>query len=122
MLWRLDGSPVLLDWSGAVIGPPAVDVAVLLVSLAFRGAARIEPSQLLRTYASLLQRYGVETGLDEVTRTAALALRVQIRGMIGWAGAVRTPPDKGRKLALRTDSSGRVLAGIRWLDARPGHV
>ncbi|MDJ0953292.1 MAG: aminoglycoside phosphotransferase family protein [Acidimicrobiia bacterium] len=119
ILWRADGSPVLLDWSGAAIGPPAVDVAVLLVSLAFRNDAPIDPDQLLARYASSLQRYGVDAGLDEITRTAALALRIQIRGMIGWAGAVRTPPDAGRKLALRNDYSGRVLAGIRWLDARP---
>ncbi len=38
------------------------------------------------------------------------------RRMVGWAGLVEEEPAEGRKLALRGDSVGRVLAAIRWLD------
>jgi aminoglycoside phosphotransferase (APT) family kinase protein len=53
ILWRLDGSAVILDWCNAAIGPPAVDRAGLLnegvepqarrfaVSNAFYGSARL---------------------------------------------------------------------------------
>jgi aminoglycoside phosphotransferase (APT) family kinase protein len=116
VLWRPDGSPVLLDWSGARIAPPAIDVAGLLMSLAMCADAPLGPDQLLIEYVAALGRHGRSVAVEEVGRTAALALKLSIRGMVGWAGLVEEEPAEGRKLALRGDSVGRVLAAIRWLD------
>jgi len=115
-LWRPDGTPVLLDWSGAVVGPPALDVAVLLTTLALRSEAPIRPGELLATYAATRRRLGVEADLEQVTFTASLALRRLIRGLVGWAGYPDSP-SAGRSLAIRDDSVGRVLAGLDWLDS-----
>lgn len=117
VLWRDDGSPVLIDWSGAEIGPPAIDLAVLLTSLTFRANPPLEPEELLARYADESSAAGVPTTVTAVTASARRALVPHLRGMVGWVGIRATPAPVGRHAALRDVAAGRVVAALRWLGA-----
>lgn len=117
MLWRPDGRPALLDWSGAVQAPPSLDVAVLLMSLAFRDDPPMQPAEVLALYRTTLEAHNVTPPPDQ-THSASLGLRPLMRGMVGWAGSSPAEPDTGRKLALRDASVGRVLRALAWIDAQ----
>lgn len=115
VLWRADGRPVLIDWSGAGIGPAAIDVAVLLTSLTFRTNPPLGPEELLEWYTEELTAAGVPVTAAEVAGTARLALVARLRGMVGWAGIREHPEPAGRYAAVRDVAPGRVVAGLRWL-------
>lgn len=117
MLWRADARPVLLDWSGAVQAPPSLDVAVLLMSLAFRDDPPMQPAEVLALYRTTLEAHDVTPPPDQ-THSASLGLRPLMRGMAGWAGSTPAEPDTGRKLALRDASVGRVLRALAWIDGQ----
>jgi thiamine kinase-like enzyme len=84
VLWRRDGTAVLLDWSTAAIGPPAVDLVRCLVEgMATPSTAR----RLLGAYADELRRQGV-TAVDAAQLRGAMrmALPALVQGAVGWAG------------------------------------
>ncbi len=117
-LWRLDGSLVLLDWSGAVIGPPSVDVAVLLLDHAFSTGARLEPAAVLSGYRSARERSGAVADPDQIERGAAMGLLLAIRGVIGWSGRQEESPPTQRMFALRDQALLSATAALRWIDGR----
>lgn len=116
LLWRIDGSPVLLDWSGAVIGPPAVDLAVLVMSLSLGEQSPMRPADVISSYTAALNRHGVSRHAARVSEMTSLGLKPLMRGLIGWAGYPGEDP-QGRQLALRDDAVSRVIAGLEWLDS-----
>jgi thiamine kinase-like enzyme len=84
VLWRPDGTAVLLDWSTAAIGPPAVD---LVRSLVEGMAAPSTAGPLLEAYADELRRQGVTAGDAAELRVAMrIALPALVQGAVGWAG------------------------------------
>ncbi len=108
VLWRPDGSPVLLDWATARVTHPAHDVAALLMSLAFRRRSALEPAEVLASYPHRLD--------PDALVGALLAL---VRGMVGWLGLPDEPPMAGRWPSLRAGAAVAVAAALRWLDAQP---
>ncbi len=102
ILWRPDDSPVLLDWSGAVIGPPSVDLAVLMMSLALDERSPLQPEEAIATYSGALQRRGAPVSETVVAEMAAFGLRHLLRGLIGWAGFPGEDPQDRRLPCVTT--------------------
>lgn len=116
VLWRPSGTPVLLDWSGAVIGPPGVDVSVLLLDLAFGAGPSLSPEELLSTYHEVVVGSVVTVERHTVGHTGRLALFPLLQGIVGWAGRVDDPPPTGRSRALRDHSIAAAVRALTWLD------
>ena len=117
VLWRPDGSAVLLDWCNAAIGPPVIDLARFLSE----GVVAESSSALVHAYVAELQRRGIETGAAEVTvaeMTVALpfALPCLLQGAVGWAGREDLPshgrPARVCENGLRV-AIGRVVTDDR---------
>jgi hypothetical protein len=82
VLWRSDGTAVLLDWCDAAIGPPSADLARFLSE----GIdARSRPA-LVETYVQELRISGADGVLTEVDTSLELALLHLLQSAIGWAG------------------------------------
>jgi pimeloyl-ACP methyl ester carboxylesterase/thiamine kinase-like enzyme len=87
VLWRADGSAVLLDWCNAAIGPPVVDVARFLTEGVVRSSEPERLEGLLLTYREELEVLGAApVGLNELKLRFALALRPLLQSVVGWAG------------------------------------
>jgi thiamine kinase-like enzyme len=82
VLWRRDGTAVLLDWCNAAIGPPAVDLARFFVEGVVDASQPEGASALMSTYAEERAR----AGPIELHSGFALALPALLQGAIGWAG------------------------------------
>jgi hypothetical protein len=82
VLWRPDGTAVLLDWCDAAIGPPVAD----LVRFLSEGVEAEQRSVLISAYVHELQSNGVEIALAEVTAALPLALLPLVQSAVGWAG------------------------------------
>jgi thiamine kinase-like enzyme len=106
VLWRPGGDAVLVDWSQAAIGPPAVDLTrVLVEGVATPGTA-----------APLVSRYLDELGrgtAPELREAMALALTPLVQGGVAWAGREDLERD-GRPAALCENMLRGVL---EWFDA-----
>jgi hypothetical protein len=114
ILWRPNGLAVLVDWAGAVIGPPAVDVARFLVEGPPGAAADAGRSRaLIGTYERALEERGVSR-LDASTVAMGVdqAMLLLAQGVIGWAGRPDPDPPSPRMAALR-ENALRNVAG--WL-------
>jgi Ser/Thr protein kinase RdoA (MazF antagonist) len=108
VLWSGD-DPVFIDWEGAMVGPPEVDVARLLIE----GMTPVQYGQFgsaaLSTYQEALFRTGrAEGGIDD-TRVAAAALR-SLAGIVGWIGGAEVPPPGGRTRLLGDNALRAALA------------
>jgi hypothetical protein len=113
-LWRPDGRAVLLDWSGAVIGPPAVDVARFIVEGPSGITGDVEQSVvLIGAYREELEAWGVSSS-DAATASIAVdqAMLPLAQGIIGWAGRPESEPPGPRMAALRENALRKVAA---WL-------
>jgi hypothetical protein len=116
VVWRADASAVLLDWCGAAIRPPAIDLVRLLLEGLANGARLVERRNLLvETAIAELASRGVG-GVDEVVlgRWLELAAAPLIQGVIGWAGRPDDGPTPGRMPALGEQACRSVVA---WLSA-----
>jgi hypothetical protein len=116
VLWRLDGSAVILDWAGAVIGPPAVDAVRFLVE-GPRGLAA-EPDRarrLIETYEVELRSLGMpEEAIVRIRAAFHDAMLPLAQGIVGWAGRPERTKPELRISALRENALRNVIA---WLDA-----
>lgn len=98
VLWS-EGDPVFVDWEGAMVGPPEVDVARLLIE-------GMTPAQYGELGASALQAYrnslsrtgGAGRDIDDA-RLAAATLR-SLAGIVGWIGGEEKPPPGRRTRRL----------------------
>jgi hypothetical protein len=111
-LWRPDGRAVLLDWSGAVIGPPAVDVARFIVEGPSGITGDVEQGVvLIGPYREELEAWGVSSS-DAATVSIAVdqAMLPLAQGIIGWAGRPESDPPGPRMAALRENALRHVAA------------
>lgn len=115
-LWRLDGRLVMLDWSNAMIAPPAIDVAVLLSSLSFREVAPLSSEEVLTKYIAALSEHGLDAADDEIRHNAEAAVRILIRGSIGWASKAGNRGVSARMLELQGQAVARTKSALCWLD------
>jgi len=115
VLWRPDGSAVLLDWSNARLGPIGFDLAVLVSSSCFGQAPAFrDPAGVLDAY----ERAGPRTiDSDQLRHRVAQALTVQLRGALGWLARDDLTGVHPREVALRLAGIDRVNRGFDWLDA-----
>jgi hypothetical protein len=114
ILWRPDGRAVLLDWAGAVIGPPSVDAARFLIE----GPPGLSADEgrsvaIIEIYQRELEEQGVSRS---VATTASIAVGQAIlplaQSIIGWAGRPDSESPGPRMAALR-ENALRNMAG--WL-------
>jgi hypothetical protein len=82
VLWRPDGTAVLLDWSNAAIGPPIADVARFLSEGVDAGSR----AGLVDAYVRERQRTGSDTDLADVSSSLHWALLPLLQSAVGWAG------------------------------------
>jgi aminoglycoside phosphotransferase (APT) family kinase protein len=119
VLWRPDGSAVIVDWAGSAIGPPAVDVSRFLIE-GPRGLA-MDPARarsLIDAYEAELRRLGIAEAAAGGTRAGIQdALLVHAQGIVGWAGRPQSEPSTSRLAALRENALVNTLA---WLDRTSG--
>lgn len=115
-LWRPDGRLMMLDWSNAMIAPPAIDVAVLLSTLSFRVDAPLSVHDVLAEYDGALSENGLEPDDVAIRSNAEAAVRLLIRGSIGWAGTTAVRSSSKRMLELRAQAVARTRSALRWLD------
>lgn len=116
VLWRPSGEAVVLDWATAGIGPPAFDVAVLLMSLAMGPAPALAPQATIESYQAEITRHGTDAESRHVTtETVRLALRQLIQGMIGFVGLPTEPPEPRTRL-LRDHAATSTVRALAWID------
>jgi len=106
----------MLDWSNAMIAPPAIDVAVLLFSLSFRAAAPLSAEDVSTEYRAALSVSGLDLDEGEIRQDAEAAVRLLIRGSIGWAGTTAVRSVSARMLELQAQVAARTRSALRWLD------
>ena len=110
VLWRPDGSPVLLDWSNSAIGPPVTDLIPLL-DVEIPG----EPGWAISTYTTALVENGVTISEKAIEEWLRFDIRLFVRGIVGFAG-LPGEPEQIRLADWRDrilDVSGSALA---WVD------
>jgi thiamine kinase-like enzyme len=110
VLFRPDGTAVLLDWSGPVVGPPAVDLTRMLTEGFDAGAREELAVALVDAYARELTGRGVALDADELWPALAAALALLVQTAVGWAAreVEREPVDRLR--ALQESLLRRTLA------------
>ena len=87
ILFRPDGSAVLLDGCNAAIGSPVVDVARFLIEGVVTPLQPERLASLLSVYVEELRKRGVTgVGSSEVESGFALALLPLLQAAVGWAG------------------------------------
>jgi aminoglycoside phosphotransferase (APT) family kinase protein len=96
VLFRPDGTPVILDWPDAALGPAAVDVAHLLVeALTVEGRRAREEALLARWCAAAASRgvrgYGPARLREDVDRAGVVFLGAIVRTVA--KGPPSPPPD-----------------------------
>lgn len=101
VLFRPDGTAVLLDWSGAVIGPPAVDVARILTEGVDTGARQERASDLVSAYADELARAGVLVMLEDLWGSLSNGLALLLQAAIDWAAREENREPRTRMRALQ---------------------
>jgi len=114
IVWRADGSAVLLDWAGAVIGPPAVDAARFLVEGPTGLAADPERRmRLIGAYSRELTERGVPSSdVAAIPTSVGQAMLPLVQGIVGWAGRPEEEPI-GRRMAALRENALRSVVG--WL-------
>jgi aminoglycoside phosphotransferase (APT) family kinase protein len=86
LLFRPDGTPVVLDWARVSLGPAALDVAGSQIRRRGPGGHRANGRAFALQYAEALRARGVAGyGVDRVEADAAAAAAVQLAGTIRWA-------------------------------------
>jgi hypothetical protein len=102
VLFRQDGTAVLIDWSGASVGPPAVDVARLLTEGLDAGANLGRARKLLSAYVEELDVNGITNfGTDDLSRKLSDGLEVLLQSAVGWAGSNEKREPRVRMQALQ---------------------
>ena len=96
VLWRPDGTAVLLDWCNAAIGPPAVDLVRLLTDGIDAGSRPERAAALVSTYKDELESTGVPDVGD-----IDLPVATVVQSAVEWAGRPQEREPEGRTAAVR---------------------
>lgn len=115
VLWRPDGSAVLLDWCGAAIGPPAVDLARCLTEGIDAGSHPERAEALLSAYTHELRLGGCSASVADSRAALALGLVPLLQSAIAWAGRPGDRAAEARTGALRENLLRSVCA---WIESR----
>jgi thiamine kinase-like enzyme len=123
VLFRPEDDAVLLDWSGAAIGPPAVDLARLLTEGVNAGWREDLAAELVSAYASELARGGVTVVIEDLWDALSKSLALLVQAAVGWAAREEDRPPVARMRALQEQLLRSVFA---WASneqmTKPGHV
>jgi Ser/Thr protein kinase RdoA (MazF antagonist) len=100
VLFRPDGTAVLLDWSGVVVGPPTVDLARVLTEGVDAGARPELAERLVAAYTDELGTHGVRLEADDVRAAVKAAVVLLVQTAVAWAARepVEEPVERARKL------------------------
>lgn len=104
VLFPAAGPPYVIDWQSAAVGPPAVDVARLLVECLTAEQQRAFGDAAVERYLARLAEAGIDrqTALRrEIEQAAVLAMA----GVVNWLGATPRPDPPGS----RREALGRNL-------------
>jgi hypothetical protein len=82
VLVRPDGSPVVIDWAQAALGPGVVDVVRFLVEGVTAQTRRAHERSLLDRYLGALTRRGIDYEMNRLLEDASDALTVLFAGAI----------------------------------------
>ena len=110
VLWRPDGSPVLLDWSNAAIGPPVTDLIPLL-GVKTPG----EPEWAIRAYNAALSDNGVTVANKVIEEWLKLDIRLLVRGIVGFSG-LPGEPEQPRLADWRDRTLEAAKYSLAWID------
>jgi len=117
VLFAPDGTPVVIDWTHAAIGPGAVDVVRLLVEGLTPAARRALEGRLLARYVDALAARGVEHRLADLDAEVDDALVVALAAAIRWKEP--GPGSPARLVPIIENLVGNVASAIADRAARP---
>lgn len=103
VLFRRDGTAVLLDWSGAMVGPPALDLARLLTEGVNAGDQVKLARDLVSAYARELARSRTDTTIGDLWDAMSNGLALLTQAAISWAARDETRPPQKRMQALQAN-------------------
>ena len=99
LLFR-NGSPILLDWANAGVGPIAADLAGVFHGGLTADQFRAFGDDALTAYIDGMEHRGVAIHETTLRPQIARALQMVLRGMTGWLGGEKPHPAGSRKLEL----------------------
>jgi len=123
VLFRLDGTAVLLDWSGAVIGPAAVDLARFLTEGVNAGARSELASDLIAAYANELAAGGAEALIGDPWGALSDGLAPLVQAAIAWAAHHE---DRQPRIRMRALQENLLRSVCVWVSnehmTKPGQI
>lgn len=112
VLFRPDGTAMLLDWSGASIGPAAVDLARLLTEGVDAGAQSELATDLVAAYRNELDAGGAEALIGDPWDALSDGLAPLVQAAIAWAARDETREPQARMQALQENLLRSVCAWV----------
>lgn len=103
VLFRPDGRAVLLDWSGAAIGPAAVDLARVLTEGVNAGDRSERAGDLIVAYVNQLDAGGAEAMIGDPWAALSDGLAPLVQAAIAWAARDETREPRTRMRALQAN-------------------
>lgn len=123
VLFRPGGAAVLLDWSGAAIGPAAVDLARLLTEGVNAGARSERATDLIAAYANELAAGEADATIGDPWGALSDGLAPLVQAAIAWAARDETREPRIRMRALQENLLRSVCA---WVSnehmTKPGRI
>ena len=110
LLFRPDGTAVLLDWSGASVGPPAVDLARLLTEGVHAGARSELATELIVAYEKELAMFEAAGLIVDPWAALSDGLALLVQASIAWAARDEAREPHGRMRALQENLLRSVCA------------
>jgi hypothetical protein len=111
VLWRPDGTAVLLDWCNAAIGPPAVDLVRCLTEGIDAGPRPERGAALASAYKDELESTGI-AGVGDID----LPVATLVQSAVEWAGRPEECEPRGRTAALRENL---LRSSCAWVTVTP---
>jgi hypothetical protein len=112
VLFRPDGTAVLLDWSGAALGWAAVDLATLLTEDVNAGARAELATELVVAYVDELVSGGGEAMLGDPWEALSNGLAPLVQAAIRWAARDEDREPQTRMQALQENLLRCVCAWV----------
>jgi thiamine kinase-like enzyme len=112
VLFRLDGTAVLLDWSGATTGPAAVDLARLLTEGVNAGARHELATDLISAYVDELDAGRGKARIGDPWEALSDGLAPLVQAAIAWAARDETREPQVRMQALQENLLRSVCAWV----------